>query len=202
MHRDRRIVLVAGEPGIGKTRLAHQFASAALAAGATVLDGPLLGGATRAVRAVRRGAALGPAQPTRSQPGDSDDAGARHRLFDAVDAALADLAASAPLLLVIDDFHWADRGTLLLTSFLLRSSRTGPMLVLGTYRDTELGRHTPLTAALAELQRDGALDRIDLRGLPLEDVAALARVRAGRATTSRRACTRAPTATRSSSRRC
>ena len=72
---------------------------------------------------------------------------------------------------MIDDLHWADRGTLLLTSFLLRSTRAGPMLVLGTYRDTELGRHTPLTAALAELRRGGALDRVDLRGLPLDDVA-------------------------------
>ena len=60
------------------------------------------------------------------RPGDTDDAGARHRLFDAVDDALADLAVARPLLLVIDDFHWADRGTLLLTSFLLRSSRPGP----------------------------------------------------------------------------
>ena len=76
---------------------------------------------------------------------------------------------------MIDDFHWADHGTLLLTSFLLRSPRPGPMLILGTYRDTELGRHTPLTAALAELKRNGALDRIDLRGLPLDDVARLAR---------------------------
>ena len=82
---------------------------------------------------------------------------------------------ATPLLIVIDDFHWADHGTLLLTSFLLRSTRPGPMLVLGTYRDTELGRHTPLTAALAELKRSGALDRIDLRGLPLDDVAWLAR---------------------------
>ena len=49
------------------------------------------------------------------------------------------------------------------------------MLVLGTYRDTELGRHTPLTAALVELKRSGAFDRIDLRGLALEDVATLAR---------------------------
>ena len=48
------------------------------------------------------------------QPGGDDDAGARHRLFDGVDAALTDLAARAPLLLVIDDLHWADRGTLLL----------------------------------------------------------------------------------------
>ena len=76
---------------------------------------------------------------------------------------------------MIDDFHWADRGSLLLTSFLLRSSRPGPILILGTYRDTELGRHTPLTAALSELKQGGALDRIDLRGLPLDDVAELAR---------------------------
>ncbi len=174
MHGDRRIVLVAGEPGIGKTRLAHHFASAALAAGATVLEGrcsdePLAPFEPFSEALGRAGAA------DALRPGDTDDAGARHRLFDAVDDALADLASRAPLLLVIDDFHWADRGTLLLTSFLLRSGRKGPMLVLGTYRDTELGRHTPLTAALVELRQGGALDRVDLRGLPLEDVATLAR---------------------------
>jgi DNA-binding SARP family transcriptional activator/RecA/RadA recombinase len=174
MHRDRRIVLVAGEPGIGKTRLAHHFAGAAHATGATVLEGrcseePLAPFEPFAEALARAGA------PEILEPGDSDDSGARHRLFDGVDDALADLASRAPLLLVIDDFHWADRGTLLLTDFLLRSGRSGPMLVLGTYRDTELGRHTPLTAALVELKRGGALDRVDLRGLSLEDVAALAR---------------------------
>jgi DNA-binding SARP family transcriptional activator/tetratricopeptide (TPR) repeat protein len=174
MHRNRRIVMIAGEPGIGKTRLAHEFASAALAAHATVLVGrcseePMapFEPFTEALAQAGNGDAL--------QPGDTDDIGARHRLFDNVDAALTGLAARAPLLLVIDDFHWADRGTLLLASFLLRSTRTGPILVLGTYRDTELGRHTPLTAALAELVRNGALDRIDLRGLPLDDVARLTR---------------------------
>jgi DNA-binding SARP family transcriptional activator/tetratricopeptide (TPR) repeat protein len=178
MHRDRRIVLLTGEPGIGKTRLAHHFASAALANGATVVLGrcseePLapfepyaeaLAGAG-AIEALR--------------PGDADDAGARHRLFDRVDSALSELAARAPLLLVIDDFHWADRGTLLLTSFLLRSSRGVPMLLLGSYRDTELGRRTPLTAALADMKRSGALDRVDLHGLPLDDVAQLARAALG-----------------------
>jgi DNA-binding SARP family transcriptional activator/tetratricopeptide (TPR) repeat protein len=174
MHRDRRIVLIAGEPGIGKTRLAHHFASAALAEHATVLVGrcseePLapFEPFTEALAQAAAGEAL--------QPGDTSEVGARHRLFDTVDSALTDLAAGAPLLVVIDDFHWADHGTLLLTSFLLRSTRPGPMLVLGTYRDTELGRHTPLTTALAELTRSGALDRIDLRGLPLDDVARLAR---------------------------
>jgi DNA-binding SARP family transcriptional activator/tetratricopeptide (TPR) repeat protein len=175
MHHDRRIALVAGEPGIGKTRLAQHFASAALEEGAIVLLGrcseePLAAFEpyTEALSQAGVADALEPGSGT-------DDAGARHRLFDAVDSAVAELALRAPLLLVIDDFHWADRGSLLLTSFLLRSSRPGPTLILGTYRDTELGRHTPLTTALGELKRDGALDRIDLRGLPLEDVATLAR---------------------------
>ena len=76
---------------------------------------------------------------------------------------------------MIDDLHWADRGTLLLASFVLRSARPGPLAIVGTYRDTELGRRSPLTGALADLQRDGALDRIGVRGLDADDVAALAR---------------------------
>jgi DNA-binding SARP family transcriptional activator/tetratricopeptide (TPR) repeat protein len=174
MHRDRRIVLIAGEPGIGKTRLAHHFASAVAGGEATVLLGrcseePLapFEPFSEALRQAGVGEAL--------EPGDKDDPGARHRLFDSVDTALAELAARTPLLLVIDDLQWADRGTLLLTSVLLRSARSGPILVLGTYRDTELGRQTPLTGALADLKRTGALDRIDLRGLPVDEVAKLAR---------------------------
>lgn len=174
MHRDRRIVLIAGEPGIGKTRLAHHFAADALADEAVVLLGrcaeePLAPFEPFAEALAQAGVAHA------LQPGDTDDTGARHRLFEAVDSTLADLAARGPLLVVIDDFHWADRATLLLTSFLMRSRRAGPILLLGTYRDTELGRHTPLTVALAELKHSRALDRIDLRGLPIDDVAALAR---------------------------
>ena len=175
IHSDRRIALIAGEPGIGKTRLAQQFGAGALVQGAAVLMGrcseePLapFEPYAEALAQAGRADALTPATA-------ADDAGARHRLFDAVDSALADVSTRAPLLLIIDDFHWADRGSLLLTSFLLRSSRPGPLLVLCTYRNTELGRHTPLTAALGELKRDGALDRIDLRGLPPNDVAMLAR---------------------------
>jgi DNA-binding SARP family transcriptional activator/tetratricopeptide (TPR) repeat protein len=172
MHRDRRIVLVAGEPGVGKTRLAHHFGAAALAEKATVLLGRCSDEPLAPFEPF--GEALAWAGLAGAlQPGDTSDTGARLRLFDAVDSALTDLAARAPLLLMIDDLHWADHGTLLLTSFLLRSSRSGPILVLGTYRDTEVGRRTPLTSALAELRRSGALDRVDLRGLTLDDVAAL-----------------------------
>ncbi len=174
MHRDRRVVLLAGEPGIGKTRLAHRFAAAALEDGAAVL----LGRCSQEPLAPFEpfAEALGQAGvPEALEPGDAGDPGARHRLFDTIDATLADLAGRAPLLLIVEDLHWADRGTLLLTGFLLRSSRPGPILVLGTYRDTELGRRSPLTAAIAELGHDGALDRIAVRGLAPEDVAALAR---------------------------
>ena len=173
-HRRRRIVLLAGEPGVGKTRLADRFAREVLERGAPVLLGrcweePLAPFEPYA-EALRQ---VGAAEVL--QPGQDPGAGARHRLFDAADATLAGLAAERGLLLIIDDLHWADHATLLLTSFLLRSGRPAPLLVLGTYRDTELGRHSPLTGALAELQRDGTLDRVGLRGLEERDVAALAR---------------------------
>src|SRR5919197_6449203 len=100
MHRDRGIVLVAGEPGVGKTRVAHEFASAALAEHANVLLGrcseePLAPFEPFAEALAQAGAA------DALRPGDADDAGARHRLFDGVDAALAALATGAPLLLMI-----------------------------------------------------------------------------------------------------
>jgi DNA-binding SARP family transcriptional activator len=172
--RSRRIALIAGEPGVGKSRLAHRFACEALDAGALVLLGrcweePLVPFEPFA-EALRH---VGAAEVL--QPGHDPGAGARHRLFDAVDAAIGDLSARWAVLLVLDDLHWADRGTLLLMNFLLRSERSHPLLVLGTCRDTDLGRRSPLTGALAELEGDGVLQRIGLRGLAQDDVATLAR---------------------------
>ena len=143
MHRDRRIVLVAGEPGIGKTRLAHHFGAAALAPDATVLLGRCSEEPLAPFEPFAE--ALRPGRPRRRPPAR------RHRRHRRATSPLRRrrLRAHRPrrrelrCCCVIDDFHWADRGTLLLTSFLLRSSRPGPMLVLGTYRDTELGRRHP-----------------------------------------------------------
>jgi hypothetical protein len=189
-HGSRAVLLVAGEPGVGKTRLALRFARAALDDGAAVL----LGGCSEdplapyepfaevlrqigvePARALAGGAAgevgrvLGDA---RGVP--ADDAGARHRLFTAVDDVLGAVAERRPLVLILDDLQWADRPTLLLLGFVLRSSRRAPLLVLGTYRDTEIGRRTPLATALAELRRDGGAERIGLRGLEPAEVSELA----------------------------
>ena len=173
LRRSRRVVLIAGEPGVGKTRLALRFAQV-LAADAPVLLGRCSEEPLAPFEPFAE--ALGQAGTAGVlEPGDDAGAGARHRLFDAVDEAFAELAAERGLLLVVDDLHWADRGTLLLASFLLRSPRPGPLLVIGTYRDTEVGRRSPLTATLADLRRDGAVDRIGLRGLAEDEVAALAR---------------------------
>ena len=185
--RSRRLVLLAGEAGIGKTSLALRFAAAAEA---TVLLGrcsedPLasyepfaeilrqIGEARAAALAGASAAELGRLTGATGSA-EGADLGARHRLFSAVDDAIGTLAARRPLVLVIDDLHWADRPTLLLLAFLLRSGRSAPLLAVGTYRDTEVGRSTPLAASLPELRRDGAAQRIGLRGLDAPEVAELA----------------------------
>jgi DNA-binding SARP family transcriptional activator len=189
--RTRRLVLLAGEPGVGKTRLAMRFARAAAdEGGATVLLGRsseealaafepftevLRHVGTEAARALA-GPAAGELDRLLGDAGDASgqDAGARHRLFTAVDDVLTGLAERRPLVLVLDDLHWADRPTLLLLGFVLRSSRPAPLLAIGTYRDTEVGRRTPLAGALAELRRDGGAERVALRGLAAGEVGELA----------------------------
>jgi hypothetical protein len=179
LHDGRRLVLVAGEPGAGKTRLAFEVARHALDDGGLVLHGRCSEEPLRPYEPIAECLRQAGERDRVFEQTGPEDAGARHRLFDAVDAALADAAAGRPLLLVLDDLHWADRPTLVLLGFLLRSARRAPLLAVGTYRTTELGRHTPLTGALAALQRDGALERVVLSGLAPADVAALAEERLG-----------------------
>ena len=199
---DRRLVLLAGEPGIGKSRLAAEFARAAHADGAVVLYGrfdetgpgayqPVLemlrgwsGGAALTGPAQRLGpraadlAALlpefgAPAGPT-AVPATALEAGTeRRRLFDALAALLAELAAGAPLLLVFDDLHWADSPTLQLLRHLVRAPQPRRTMFLGTYRDAELGDRHPLPELIASLRREDILTHVALDGLEPGEVAAL-----------------------------
>ena len=109
----------------------------------------------------------------------TDAASDRARLFDAVDSLLAQISGTSPLLLVLDDLHWADPATLGLLRWILSSERGGSMLVLGIYRDTDVDRRHPLSELLADLRRDPRVERVALRGLEEQAIGALLHDRAG-----------------------
>jgi len=199
---ERRAALIAGEPGIGKTRLAAELASAAADAGAIVLFGrsdedlsapfqpwaEALGhhasqadpDALRADAGEAAGviARLSPELARRlgvapSAPSLSEPEAERARLFEAIDALLANASRAAPLVIVLDDLHWADKASLVLLRSLVRSSRPAALLLIGTYRETDLARTHPLAELLADLRREPRVERVLLRGLGPEDVSAL-----------------------------
>ena len=98
----------------------------------------------------------------------------RGRLFTAVATVVSRLAKRYPVVCIIDDLHWADRSSLLLGKHMARAPELGRVLLLGTYRDTELDDRHPLVEALADLERDGPIQRIALGGLGDQEVTALA----------------------------
>jgi predicted ATPase len=196
-----RLLVIGGEPGIGKSRLAEELAGAAVETGAAVLWGRCweAGGAppywpwVQAIRSYAREAdaarlrsdlGAGAAEiadvvaEVREQVTDlppsppiDDPQTARFRLFDAIAAFLKRVAGTKPLVMVLDDLHWADEGSLRLLEFVSRELAEAPMLLIGTYRDVELSRRHPLSQTLAELTRERLFERIVLRGLSREDVA-------------------------------
>jgi len=204
--RGLRVVVLAGEPGIGKTRLVTEFAHTAHDDGATVLAGscheethvpyqPFVQAlrhyiaccspAELAVQVTPRRAQLAAIVPeledSRSPYGPTG-LGAeqeRFRLFEAVSSLLGDAAHLRPLVLFLDDLHWADQSSLLLLRHLARSAKGAPLMVLGTYRPVEIGDEHPLAEALAELRRSRTVERLALSGLGEAEVAELIMGRTG-----------------------
>ena len=114
---------------------------------------------------------------------------------------LRDVSARVPLVIVLDDLHWADKPTLQMLSHIAREIGHARVLLLGTYRDTDLDRTHPLSQTLGALNREALFTRITLRGLSREEVGAFISARGARRSRSRRswrASTRRPRATRSS----
>ena len=201
----RHVVMLAGEPGIGKTRLAFEFCRQRHAEGATVLFGrcdeeallpyqPFVEALDYYVTSCpeaefRRdvaesgiGSELARVVPTlpRRAPdlppiSAADPEGQRYRLFEAVAALLGVMSQRRPVLLLLDDLHWADKPTLLLLRHLARAQHDGAICIVGTYRDTELGRTHPLAELLADLRRERTVLRLPLSGLPPAGVRELIR---------------------------
>ena len=184
-----RVVLVEGEPGIGKTRLVEEVAAEAARRGVAVHWGRAFeGGATPALwpwlaplRALVAG--LGPAEVPPELGALVGGHGASHggdggalvgaspadhtrvRLFDAVTRLVAAAAAERPLVLVLDDLQWADLPSLELLTFLAGQLGDEPVLLACTVRELEVGRRDAVVDALAGLSRGHATRRITLRGI-------------------------------------
>ena len=149
-----QVVLLAGEAGIGKSRLAARFAAEAGASGATVLYGAC------------EEQSLVPYAPF------SEAIGGKAPEREEIEASLTSAAESGPLVLALDDLHLADRNTLSLLARVARGVAGDRLLVLGAYRDAD-AVGTPLLAAIADLRRDCDVVRIAVEGLSVDEVEAL-----------------------------
>ncbi|MGH2532590.1 MAG: helix-turn-helix transcriptional regulator [Thermomicrobiales bacterium] len=188
------IVVVNGEPGIGKTRIAEETADQAASRGVQVYWGRCFEGewsppyaawvdvldaiagdlpAAELRRALGQGAPplarLVPriiaALPDLPAPAHLGPAEEQFRLFDAATQFLLAASAASPLMIVFDDLQWADRASLNLLAFLARFVEAAPLLLIGTYRDLPLRHDHPLTDFLGTLQRERASLRLSMRGL-------------------------------------
>jgi hypothetical protein len=192
------MVLVAGDAGIGKTRLLAALADRARQRGDQVLVGgclevgdvglpylPLLdafhdltssGGAPELlIDAVRSAPGLGRLLPEVAKAGSIAvdwEAGLEQlQMFDGVRRLLARLGERSPVLLILEDLHWADQSTGDLLAFLARALRTGRVMVVGSYRSDGLPRRHPLRPLLVELFRLPGLERIELGPLSRAELA-------------------------------
>ncbi|MET0513128.1 MAG: AAA family ATPase [Thermoleophilaceae bacterium] len=195
---EARMALLAGEPGIGKTSLAAHLALEAHDEGGSVLlgrchpealvpyepfvealrqlpDSTLREDAAVLVRVMPElGAEEAPS------PAGSDDQATRYLLFDAVARALNAAARQRPVLLVLDDLHWAESPTLLLLRHVMRAAEGVPLLIVATYRTTEAAGTEQVISSVASLGRDLPLERVALAGLADAEVGELIRALAGR----------------------
>jgi predicted ATPase len=195
-----RVVLFAGAPGVGKTLLAREVIARATRLRpftgrcfeqhvavpffpfAELLE-PALAAAPAALQATarRQWPALSFVIPgfDADRPQELDGREAQLHVFRATTAFLHALAEVQPLILLLDDLHWADSSSLSLLLFLGRNLDDARILILGTYRDVELGRQHPLEAPLRELIRQRLAEEIQVGPLTADGTAALVRARLG-----------------------
>jgi predicted ATPase len=203
-----QLLMLVGEPGIGKTRTAQELAGHAETRGAQVLWGwcyeeegaPPFWPWVQPIRAYiqqrdseQLQSEMGPGAadtaevisevrdklPGLEPPPALPPEQARFRLFDSITTFLKNAAQSQPLMLVLDDLHWADKPSLLLLQFLAHHLIESHLLVVGCYRDLQLSRHHPLSEALAQLSHLPVFQRELLLGITQEDAGQFIEITAG-----------------------
>jgi class 3 adenylate cyclase/tetratricopeptide (TPR) repeat protein len=205
------LVMLVGEPGIGKTRTTQELETYAKMRGAQVLWGrthesagappywPWIqaGNQYAAAHADDLPTVIGPQMtqeainelvrifPWLLQGGNvsppeeiADPEVAQFRLFDAYAQYLRAIAHESPLVIALDDLHWADKPTLLMLQHVARELSRMRVLIVGNYRDTDITRQSALSETLASLNRESGFDRIVLRGLTRDEVGAYIKARA------------------------
>lgn len=195
-----RHVVIGGEAGVGKTRLLTRAREIASEQGCRVLLGGCVavgdaalpfapyaeilrsliaeeGAPTIAALTGRSTADLSRLAPALSarEATSEDGLWAQARLYEALLDLFGRLAGRAPLVVQIEDLHWADAETLAATSYLLRATWTVPVTILATFRTDEITRRHPLRPWLAQIARDADVERIDLEPLAPDELAAIAR---------------------------
>ncbi|WUJ78278.1 AAA family ATPase [Streptomyces sp. NBC_00377] len=187
-------LLIGGEAGVGKTRLVEEFAAASRRRGAVVAlggcveigaDGLPFAPFSTALRALRRAlpdevaaAAAGQEEELarllpelrETSPGRRHDEEGMARLFELTARLLECVAAERTVVVALEDLHWADASTRHLLSYLLRTLRSGRLVVLATYRADDIHRRHPLRPLLAELDRLRTVRRLDLARFTRDEV--------------------------------
>jgi DNA-binding CsgD family transcriptional regulator/tetratricopeptide (TPR) repeat protein len=203
----RRAALISGEPGSGKSRLVRELAGRLSQEGALVLYGacdavvqapygPVVEALNTLVRGTKRdtlrsAVGAGGRDLARILPdlpsilGDlpalaaADADAERHRLRTAVTDLLTAVAEQQPVLLVLEDLHWADTPTLHLVRHLVRAGAEARLLLVATFRDVEAEMSPALTETLADLARSEGVLRVRLEGLSGEEVAEFVKLATG-----------------------
>jgi len=196
------VAMLQGEPGIGKTRTLEEFTDIARQRGAIVLRGACYDGEfqppygpfaeviveyARSASPEEVNAVFGACAPTLAriapalrrylgdlpEPPELGKEEERFRLLDAVAQSLIAISEMNPLVLIFDDLHWADRGTVAILNHVSHFVPSHRILLLGAYRDSEVGQRHPLSGALAGIRRLRDFENIALKGLEGDEVADL-----------------------------
>jgi class 3 adenylate cyclase/tetratricopeptide (TPR) repeat protein len=195
----RQVVLLSGEPGIGKTRLGFEAGRNAHNQGAIVLLGTCDENINRPYRPfvealkhylthapdeillqhvreyqgelLRIAPSLAMRVPSLPKPQTADADTERYQMFEAVTGLLATASEDRPIVLILDDLQWAATPELLLLKHIVHSATPMHLLIIATYRDTEVPPASPFAALLADLHREVGIERIALCGLDEDGVA-------------------------------